>query len=203
MATSGELSAADRAIARRARELHRELGAGKALERVMKAQRGRRPAGSRGRPVLLRGRRPPQIGATLRGGEAAEAGRGRDRVVDSACGEMDVDERREQRANHRRCADARGLVVRDGRSALEQVSGTSEVATDEVEAGEGAHRIGVCFEPDQQVRRLLESALADTQVREADGRRRTAFGAPVEVVGRLTSSDSASGQRPAAVRMAP
>ena len=73
-----------------------------------------------------------------------------------------------------------------------------------MEGGQRAHGVRVLPEPIQQLRRLLDTALPDPQLGQADQGGPAALGhPPVEVPGGLDSSASASLQRPAAVRMPP
>ena len=76
--------------------------------------------------------------------------------------EQDVDEQREERADHGHLADRRNLVVRTCRGPLEEVAGEGRLATGEVEGGERAHGVGVLPEAVQQLRRLLDAALPDS-----------------------------------------
>jgi hypothetical protein len=99
---------------------------------------------------------------------------------------MGVDQQGQQRAGHGRLADRRDLVVGGGGGPLEQVTGQGRLAAGQVEGGQGAHGVRVPVEAVQQLGRLLQPALADPQVGQADhGRGAPLRHAPVEVAGRL------------------
>ena len=84
--------------------------------------------------------------------------------VDVALREVDVDEQREQRTDHRRPADLGHRIVRPCGGPFEQVAGQRGLRAGEVEASERADGVGVRFEPRQELGRLLEPALADPEV---------------------------------------
>jgi len=99
---------------------------------------------------------------------------------------VDVDEEREQRPHHGRLADRGNLVIGAFCGTLEQVPRKLQLAAGEVERGERAHGVRVLVESDQQLCGLLEAALPDTQVRQADDGGGAAWRQPIiEVPGGL------------------
>jgi hypothetical protein len=136
------------------------------------------PPGQRGRGLQIR----PPLGA----GDQVEPEGGPLGGAEVALLEMDVDQQGQQRADHGGLADGGDLVVRGGGGPLQQVPGQGDLAAGEVQGGQGADGVRVPVEPVQQQGRLLEPALADPQVGQADhGRGAPLRHPPVEVAGRL------------------
>jgi hypothetical protein len=136
------------------------------------------PHGQRGGGLQVR----PPLGA---GDQGESPGRALG-LLEVALLEVDVDEQGQQRADHGGLADRGDHVVRGGGGPLEQVPGQRQLASGQVEGGQGADGVRVPVEPLQQQGGLLQAALADAQVGQADhGRGAPLRHPPVEVAGGL------------------
>jgi hypothetical protein len=89
-------------------------------------------------------------------------------VVEVPVFEVDVDEECEQWPHHGRLADRRDLIVVALGSPLKQVPRQRHLAAGQVKGSERANGIRMLLETLQQLRGFLETALSDTQVRQAN-----------------------------------
>ncbi len=119
-------------------------------------------------PPLRQRRDRPEIRPPLRLGDATQALGDPLRAVEVPFFEVGVDQKREQRAHHGRLADRGNLVILTLGGPLEQLPRTRRLAPGEVQGGERGNDVRMLLESLQQQRGLLQAALPDTQVREAD-----------------------------------
>src|SRR6266508_80284 len=119
-------------------------------------------------PPLRQRRDRPEIRPPLRLGDATQALGDPPRAVEVPFFEVGVDQKREQRAHHGRLADRGNLVILTLGGPLEQLPRTRRLAPGEVQGGERGNDVRMLLESLQQQRGLLQAALPDTQVREAD-----------------------------------
>ena len=99
-------------------QLDRQLCPREAFQRRVQAAAGVASSAGHAHSSLGQGGGRREVRPALRLGDAAQALGGPIGVVEVALGEMDVDEQREQRADHGRLPDAGNVVVRPGGAPL-------------------------------------------------------------------------------------